>query len=139
MTMDQKTMCSTDIRDAGSASGLHMTPQQLTHAFLEAPRYTDPDAFVSDLLLSAAFLAPGDAEAQPDLSLAEPLRRIWDAACLPFGELLRELGHSQTALSRRYCIPIRTVQDWAGGRRNPPGWVRLMLAELTGYLEAAEQ
>ena len=113
-----------------------MTETQRTHAFDEAPNYTDPDAYVSDLLLSSAFLDPDDPEQEPDLSQAEELRRIWSAACLPFGDLLRELGHTQTSLSRRCGIPLRTVQDWAGGRRTPPGWVRLMIAELTGYIEA---
>ena len=113
-----------------------MNEIQRTHAFQEAPHYTEQDAFVSDLILSAVFLDPDDAEAQPDLSLVEPLRRIWDAACLPFADFLRVLGLSQTGLARRYGIPLRTVQDWAGGRRNPPGWVRLMLAELAGSIEA---
>lgn len=112
-----------------------MTDTQITHAFSEAPNYTDPDAFVSDLLLSAVFLPPDDPEAQPDLSQAEPLRRIWQAACLPVKALLAELGLTQTGLSKRYGIPIRTVQDWAGERRTPPLWLRLMLADLAGWLD----
>lgn len=114
-----------------------MNEKQRSFAFQEAPHYTDPDAFVSDLILSSAFLPPDDPEAEPDLTQAEPLRRIWSAAALPFADLLRELGLTQSGLARRYCIPLRTVQDWAGERRNPPAWVRLMLAELTGYLEPA--
>jgi hypothetical protein len=112
-----------------------MTDAQITHAFSEAPNYPDPDAFVSDLLLSAVFLPPDDPAGQPDLTLAEPLRRIWQAACLPVKPLLAELGLTQTGLSRRYGIPLRTVQDWAGERRTPPLWLRLILADLAGWLE----
>lgn len=112
-----------------------MTESQITHAFSEAPNYTDPDAFISDLLLSAAFLPPDDPDVQPDLTQADALRRIWQAANLPFRALLAELGHTQTGLSRRYGIPLRTVQDWAGERRTPPLWLRLMLADLAGWLE----
>ena len=112
-----------------------MTDTQITHAFSEAPNYTDPDAFVSDLLLSAAFLPPDDPEAQPDLTQTAPLRRIWQAANLPFRALLSELGLTQTGLSKRYGIPLRTVQGWAGETRTPPLWLRLMLADLAGWLE----
>lgn len=39
-------------------------------------------------------------------------------------------GMSQTALSRRFGIPIRTVQDWYAGRRTPPAYVVNMLSDL---------
>ena len=45
------------------------------------------------------------------------------------------MGLTQTGLSRRYGIPLRTVQDWAGERRTPPHWLRLMLADLAGWLD----
>lgn len=112
-----------------------MTDTQITHAFSEAPAYTDPDAFVSDLLLSATFIDPDDPEAEPDLTQAGALRRIWQAANLPFKALLVELGLTQTGLSKRYGIPLRTVQGWAGETRTPPLWLRLMLADLAGWLE----
>lgn len=112
-----------------------MTDTQITHAFSEAHNYTDPDAFISDLLLSAAFLPPDDPEADPDLTQADALRRIWQAAILPFKALLTEMGLTQTSLSKRYGIPLRTVQDWAGERRTPSLWLRLMLADLAGWLE----
>ena len=37
---------------------------------------------------------------------------------------------TQTELSRRFEIPLRTVQDWHAGRRTPPDYVALMLEEL---------
>lgn len=40
-----------------------MTSKQITLAAQEAPNYSDPDAFVSDMLLSAAFLPPEDETA----------------------------------------------------------------------------
>lgn len=112
-----------------------MTDAQITHAFSEAPSYSDPDAFISDLLLSASFLPPDDPEAVPDLTQADALRRIWQAANLPFRALLDQLGLTQTGLSKRYGIPLRTVQGWAGETRTPPLWLRLMLADLSGWLE----
>lgn len=39
-------------------------------------------------------------------------------------------GMGQTALSRRFGIPLRTVQDWYSGRSNPPAYVVNMIADL---------
>lgn len=112
-----------------------MTDTQITHAFSEAPAYSDADAFVGDLLTSAVFLDPDNPTEEPDLTQADALRRIWQAAVLPIRELLPAMGLTQTGLSRRYGIPLRTVQDWAGERRTPPHWLRLMLADLAGWLD----
>lgn len=48
-------------------------------------------------------------------------------------DLCGAYGLSQTELSRRYGIPLRTVQDWHAGRRTPPDYVINMLSELLAY------
>ena len=45
-------------------------------------------------------------------------------------EICEEYGLGQTALSRRFGIPLRTVQDWHSGRSNPPAYVARMIDEL---------
>lgn len=45
-------------------------------------------------------------------------------------ELCQTFKISQAALSRRFGIPIRTVEDWCAGRRNPPDYVICMMREL---------
>lgn len=50
-------------------------------------------------------------------------------------ELCETYGLSQTELSRRYGIPLRTVQDWHAGRRTPPDYVVNMLSELLAYAQ----
>ena len=37
---------------------------------------------------------------------------------------------SQTYLANRFGIPLRTVQDWHGGRRTPPDYVVGMIVEI---------
>ena len=110
-----------------------MTNDQLSLAWDEAAQYSDPDAFVSDLLLSSAFL-PEDPDAQPDLSLAPALRAVWTACCGSFRELLQLIHETQSSLSRRFDIPMRTVQGWALGERQCPPYVRRMILELSGVL-----
>ena len=47
--------------------------------------------------------------------------------------LCEAYGMSQTALARRFDIPLRTVQDWHAGRRKPPAYVVNMLTALLEY------
>lgn len=42
-------------------------------------------------------------------------------------------GISQTELSRRFDIPLRTVQDWHAARRTPPPYVVNMIVKLLDY------
>lgn len=45
-------------------------------------------------------------------------------------DICEEYGYSQTALAKRFDIPLRTVQDWYRGLRTPPPYVVRMLDEL---------
>ena len=50
-------------------------------------------------------------------------------------QLCDDYGMGQTALSRRFGIPLRTVQDWYSGRSKPPAYVVNMLADLLEHDE----
>ena len=101
--------------------------------FGETTNYTDPDAFASDVALS--LLNPEEPDQQVDIALFEQLRTLWHVANDPFKVLLECMGLSQTQCSTRFCIPLRTVQNWAGELRTPAPYVRLMMAELAGLLD----
>ena len=45
-------------------------------------------------------------------------------------EICEKYQLSQTALAKRFGIPLRTVQDWYGERRTPPEYVVRMMVEL---------
>lgn len=111
-----------------------MTDTQLTLAIKEAPNYTTAAAFISDILLSPAFLPPDYAEAQPDLTQVDDLRRIWTVVAAPFRDFLALTGYTQKQLSRRFHIPFSTVNGWARNERHCPTYIRLMIAELCGQL-----
>ena len=102
----------------------------------EAAEYADRDAFASDVALSAA-----DPEEEISAADIEQIARMWDVAVLPFRDLLSAIGMTQTKCSTRFCIPLRTVQHWCGkgdDARECALHVRLMIAELTGYLNIRE-
>lgn len=45
-------------------------------------------------------------------------------------EICEKYGLSQTALAKKFGIPLRTVQDWHGGRRKAPDYVVNMIDRL---------
>lgn len=45
-------------------------------------------------------------------------------------ELCEKYGYTQTALAKRFGIPLRTVQNWAGGQRSAPDYVVTMMIEI---------
>ena len=59
-----------------------------------------------------------------------------DILALPFRDFLRALGMTQTQCSRRFDIPLRTVQHWSAGDRECPSYVRMMMAELIQHDKA---
>ena len=45
-------------------------------------------------------------------------------------EIRKMLGISRAAFSRKYNIPIRTLEDWDAGKKNPPDYVLDMLERI---------
>lgn len=45
-------------------------------------------------------------------------------------EICEQYGMGQTALARRFGIPVRTVQDWYSGKSKPAVYVVGMIDEL---------
>ena len=45
-------------------------------------------------------------------------------------QMCEKYGYSQTALAKKFEIPLRTVQDWYAGRRVPPWYVISMMCRL---------
>lgn len=113
---------------------MQLTDKQINTLYSETHNYTDPDAYVSDMLTSSLLLDPEDPEQEIAVELTEPLLALWHVANDPFRALLERMGLTQTQCATRFCVPLRTVQDWAGDRREAAPYLRLMMAELTGVV-----
>lgn len=113
-----------------------MTINQYRSCLKEVFAYTDRDAYISDLALSEIW---GDAPEDPipDPRLAA-LGMIWDAAHRTVPEIAKAAGLSNRKLAERFCIPYRTVEDWAADRRDSPLYVRLMLQQCLGLLPSPD-
>lgn len=58
---------------------------------------------------------------------ADDAEEVYEMASLPFREILRRTGLTQKQFSERYCIPRRTVENWAASVTRCPDYVRLLL------------
>lgn len=109
-----------------------MTIYQYHLALTEIENYTDRDAFVSDLALSSAF------QEDSDLSVtASELILIWEAYHMTIRDLRTAAALSRSEFSRRFYIPIRTVENWectGPNARECPTYVRLLIAESIGLM-----
>lgn len=57
------------------------------------------------------------------------LGEIHDKIWTPFKDILDGYGLSKAEFSRRFCIPIRTVEDWYSGKRKMPEWAKKLIIE----------
>lgn len=53
-----------------------------------------------------------------------------DPFSVPISELRSLAGISRPEFSRRYGVPIRTLEDWEAGRRTPPEYVVSLLERV---------
>ena len=110
-----------------------MTLKQYQFCIRELPEYKDADAYVSDIALSSIC---GDTPSDDiPAGRVEAIAKIWDAYHKSVKDIAAEAGLSQRKLADRFCIPIRTVEDWCAGKRTPPDYVRMMMQECLGLLK----
>ena len=113
-----------------------MTINQYRACIAAVFAYAERDFFVSDLALSEIW---GDAPEDPiPDSRLDALGLIWDAAHRTVPEIAKTAGLSNRKLAERFCIPYRTVEDWAVERRESPLYVRLMLQQCLGLLPSPD-
>ena len=110
-----------------------MTDKQYTTCVTEAQNYTYREAYISDLALSSIW---GDApEAEIPAGRIEQLGSIYDAVHRSVADIAKAAGLSQRKLAERFCIPYRTMENWCGGQRDCPVYLRLMMQECLGLLK----
>lgn len=110
-----------------------MTDKQFMLFAHETQNYSDRDAYVSDMATSSMW---GDApDAEIPAERLDWLGSIYDAVHRSVNDIAKASGLSHRKLSERFCIPYRTVENWCGGQRECPDYVRLMMQECLGLLQ----
>lgn len=104
--------------------------------FSAALKTDDRDEYISDLALSSELGDAADAEV-PDQRISA-LGALWDVAHASVREIRAYTGLTRTNFALRYLIPYRTVENWERGDSQCPDYVRLLLAQATGYYRRPE-
>ena len=107
---------------------MKLTPTTRATLYARAGAYANRNVYISDMALSSIW---GDAECtESPVERLALLGAIWDGAHCTIPELLKKHGLTQTGFAQYFNIPLRTVQDWCGGRRSCPPYVVAMAAEI---------
>lgn len=88
--------------------------------------------YISDWALSSVWGSLAETE---DLAeLARVCERIWDISKMSIKDIRQMSGLTQAEFSKRFLIPVRTIQNWES-RGGCPDYVRIMLARLCGLAD----
>lgn len=63
------------------------------------------------------------------------LLKIHETAHMSVREILSVSGLTQSAFSEKFCIPKRTVENWATGTRKCPDYLRLSFCRQLGIVD----
>lgn len=75
-------------------------------------------------------------EISPDAGeVARILGNIHDVAHMSIRDMLSKSGLTQQAFAYKFCVPLRTVENWATGKRNCADYDRLGFAERLGFIK----
>ena len=98
----------------------------------EATCYADRDSYISDLSISTLWEDDETSEIPPERIAV--LGEIYDACHRSVRDIVAVSGLTQRAFAERFCIPLRTVEDWCTGKRECAIYMRLMMQECLGIL-----
>lgn len=108
-----------------------MTNKQFYILVGEATCYADRDSYISDLALSSMW-EDDESEIPPERIAA--IGEIYDACHRSVRDIVAVSWLTQRAFAERFCIPLRTVEDWCTGKRECSIYIRLMMQECLGIL-----
>lgn len=76
-----------------------------------------------------------DEISQEPQEISETLGNIHDVAHMSLKDIIKKAGLTQSAFAIKFCIPIRTVEDWCSGKNKCRDYDRLMFCKLLGILK----
>lgn len=62
------------------------------------------------------------------------LDAIHYVAHIPFKDIIKQTGYTQTDFAIKYCIPLRTIESWCGETRKCNDYVKLLICKDLGLL-----
>ena len=68
-----------------------------------------------------------------ELQIYDILKSIYDLSKISINDILEKYELTNAALSHKFCIPIRTIEDWKSTERTGPSYIKLMILRLLGH------
>lgn len=93
---------------------------------------SDLQMFLAEYGLPEWILAEVTEDEQAAVDLITNIHRV---TFMTPKELIAAAGLNQSEFSRRFRIPLRTVQDWCGGQRKMPEYLKFMCAEILKIID----
>ena len=87
-----------------------------------------------DMFLSVRGWQEWMNEYENDNQIVEDLKNIYEITNLTFKELIKRTGLTQKQFGDRFNIPLRTIENWVGGQRECPIYIKIMICDLLGYI-----
>ena len=101
-----------------------------------AAETSDREEYVSEWALSSIWGDPDGADIPEERIKA--LGDLWDTANASIRDIRAHTGLKRTDFAVRYLIPYRTIENWERGDSQCPDYVRLLLAQATGFYRRPE-
>ena len=76
-----------------------------------------------------------DEISQDPKEISETLCNIHDVAHITLKDIIKRASLTQAAFATKFCVPIRTVEDWCSGKNKCRDYDRLMFCKLLGILK----
>ena len=99
----------------------------------------DRERFISEWSSSSIFYPDADS---PDIDaneLVDSLGNIWDVSHMTTRDIRQHMGLTQAAFAERFCIRLRTAQNWETEHREVPRHVILLIANEAGMLHVKRE
>lgn len=100
----------------------------------EAINSADLDMYIAECGTSVIFDQDPDGEAPDYNAVVADLTNIWNLAHMSIKDIIKAADLNQSDLTRRFYIPLRTVQHWVAGTRACPVYTKIMIADLLGLI-----
>lgn len=75
-----------------------------------------------------------DEISQDTSEIIQILENIHDIAHMSIRDIIEKSGMTQSAFSIKFCIPLRTIEDWATDKRKCADYIRLMVSKELGFI-----
>lgn len=108
-----------------------MTAKLFNRLWLDALEQSDKELYIGEYGYPDWF----DEISEDASEIVQILENIHDVAHMSVRDMIAKAGMTQAAFAIKFCIPLRTVEDWATGKRKCTDHQRLAYARLLGLLD----